>query len=73
MSTKGLDDDLVQKDSELATGFVVVTMAEGGIPSYDIIQPSAWDAIAADTTLLEVRGETADWEVWKGGTSAFVL
>jgi hypothetical protein len=38
-------------DGGIATGFVVVTM-NGSIPSYDIVQPSAWDAMEATEALV---------------------
>jgi len=51
LDSKGVDTSLLQVDSSLPTGFVRVTM-NGSIPSYDIVQPSAWDAIQPDAALL---------------------
>mmetsp|Transcript_37535 Transcript_37535/g.81712 ORF Transcript_37535/g.81712 Transcript_37535/m.81712 type:complete len:359 (-) Transcript_37535:209-1285(-) len=51
LDTRGVDTSFLQVDSELSTGFVKVTM-NGSIPSYDIVQPSAWDAIKPDPALL---------------------
>lgn len=42
----GLDVTGLQVDPELPTGRVEVSI-EGGEPSYDIVHPAAWDAIAA--------------------------
>ena len=39
-------------DTGIPTGFVVVTM-EGAMPSYDIVQPSAWDAMAVTDDVIE--------------------
>lgn len=42
---RGLATDAIQIDTGgIPTGFVVVTM-ENAMPSYDIVQPSAWDAM----------------------------
>ena len=43
----GVDASLVQTDDALPTGFVGVTLDADGVPSYDIAEPSAWDAIEA--------------------------
>jgi hypothetical protein len=42
----------LQTDGSLDTGFVKVTMGAGGIPSYDIVRPSAWDAIRTTEALV---------------------
>lgn len=41
----GLPADLIQRDTDLPTGFVDVTV-EAGSPSYVIREPAAWDNIA---------------------------
>lgn len=43
---RGLSDDSVQVDETLRTGFVEVELDAEGAPSYTIIEPVAWDAIA---------------------------
>lgn len=48
----GIDLELLQVDGSLPTGFVRVRVDEGGTPSYDILQPAAWDAIATTDALL---------------------
>lgn len=53
LERRGVTTDLVQEDPGLATGFVIVSLDEAGSPTFDIVQPSAWDAIAAETALLE--------------------
>lgn len=53
LTSRGLDVDNVQVDTEgIPTGFVVVTM-NGAMPSYDIVQPSAWDAMAVTDELMD--------------------
>ena len=49
---RGLSTDCIQVDTgAIPTGFVVVTMA-GSMPSYDIVQPSAWDAMEPTEQLV---------------------
>ena len=53
LESRGLDVSNVQVDTGgIPTGFVVVTM-QGAMPSYDIVQPSAWDAMAVTDDLIE--------------------
>jgi len=60
MKRLGMADALVQTDPRLATGFVVVTLDEEGSPSFEILHPSAWDAIEATQDAREaVRGGAA--------------
>jgi fructokinase len=54
----GVGMDLVQVDEALPTGFVSVTVDDAGIPTYEIVAPAAWDAIAASDALL-ARAEDA--------------
>jgi fructokinase len=54
----GVGMDLTQVDDTLPTGFVSVAVDEAGIPSYEIVAPAAWDAIAASDALL-ARAEDA--------------
>jgi fructokinase len=54
----GVGMDLMQVDDTLPTGFVSVAVDEAGIPSYEIVAPAAWDAIAASDALL-ARAEDA--------------
>ena len=49
----GVTVDLIQVDEQLPTGFVDVTLDDGGVPAYDIVAPAAWDAIAISETLLK--------------------
>lgn len=59
LRAQGLDDDLVQTDDTLPTGFVRVALDAGtGEPDYRIMEPAAWDAIAR-TDALERRAEQA--------------
>ena len=48
----GLATDLLQVDDTLPTGFVRVTLDETGEASFDIVAPTAWDAIEPDALLL---------------------
>lgn len=54
LKMSGLRADLVQYDQNLPTGVVLVELNEAGNADYDILQPAAWDSIAADPRLLEV-------------------
>lgn len=47
----GLSVDSIQRDKELPTGRVVVTVGKNNEPAFDIVAPAAWDAIEADPFL----------------------
>jgi fructokinase len=49
----GVRTDLVQLDATLPTGFVRVTVKDSGDAEYEIVEPAAWDAIAANDDLLQ--------------------
>lgn len=49
----GVAVDLIQVDAQLPTGFVCVSLDDGGVPAYDIVAPAAWDAIATSDALLK--------------------
>jgi fructokinase len=53
----GVGADLIQVDPALPTGFVRVSVDESGNPDYEILSPSAWDAIAPVDTLLARAAE----------------
>lgn len=53
MHRHGMSLDGMQVDPVHPTGEVRVTIGEGG-PSYEIVHPSAWDAIERDQTLTAV-------------------
>ncbi|HEX6070666.1 MAG TPA: PfkB family carbohydrate kinase [Longimicrobiaceae bacterium] len=57
LSHLGIDPNLVQVDDTLPTGFVSVVVAEGGIPSYEIEQPAAWDGIELAAGVRERAAE----------------
>ena len=42
----GLSVENIQQDDTLSTGQVVVTVGENNEPSFDIVEPAAWDNIA---------------------------
>ena len=48
----GVGVELIQTDPALATGFVRVHVDEQGNGAYEILEPAAWDAIAATEELL---------------------
>ena len=54
MDDWGMDLNGLQTDPELATGRVDITFADGE-PSYDIVRPCAYDAIAAPTAAPDCR------------------
>jgi fructokinase len=47
LDSKGIDHSLVQEDAEQPTSTVQVTLDAKGHASYEIVQPVAWDFIAA--------------------------
>ena len=52
LRSRGLSTDTIQiDDGSIPTGFVVVTMKDA-MPSYDIVQPSAWDAMEPTDDLV---------------------
>ena len=53
MERQGLDPGLIQVDRELETGFVVVKLDAKGSPTFQILEPSAWDAMEPAAPLLE--------------------
>ena len=54
---KGVSTDLVQTDSDYPTGIVNVTLDDKGIPSYEIVQPAAWDHISLNPEMLETTSQ----------------
>ncbi|MEO6527052.1 MAG: carbohydrate kinase [Gemmatimonadaceae bacterium] len=53
----GVGVDLIQVDTALPTGFVRVQVDDAGNPGYDILAPSAWDAIETSEGLLSRAGK----------------
>lgn len=49
-----LDLNCVQTSTELPTGTVAVTLDDEGRPRYEIVTPSAWDAITLSPSLLKL-------------------
>ena len=49
LNKKGVDTQLVQVDDNFPTGTVNVSLDAKGSPSYEIVEPVAWDYIQADT------------------------
>lgn len=47
----GLPVDGIERDRELPTGRVTITVGTNSEPSFDIAAPAAWDAIEADSLL----------------------
>lgn len=54
MTNWGMHTDTLQIDSKLSTGRVSVNLIDGE-PSYDIVNPCAYDAIEADNTKLNCQ------------------
>lgn len=53
LHSKGVSTDLVQTDELYPTGIVNVLLDEKGIPSYEIVQPAAWDHIELTEEMLK--------------------
>lgn len=53
IAARGIDTGLIQRDPELETGFVSVSMTGEGIPSYRIVEPAAWDRIELNDGLID--------------------
>jgi len=54
LAEKGLNMEWVQTDADYPTGLVKVKLSAGGQPSYEIVQPVAWDFIRLGPRLEEV-------------------
>ena len=52
LNEKEINTQYLQIDTQQATGKVKVTLDAGGSPSYEIVQPVAWDFIELDEALL---------------------
>ena len=48
LTKKGIPTDLIQTNHDFPTGTVIVTLDKKGSPSYEIVQPVAWDFIQPD-------------------------
>ena len=57
LNEKGVSTCLVQKDETFPTGIVNVALDEKGSPSYDIVQPAAWDFIHPVTEMTDTVKE----------------
>ncbi|GAB4252294.1 MAG: carbohydrate kinase [Saprospiraceae bacterium] len=53
---KGVDTSLIGTDPEFPTGTVNVSLDDKGIPSYEIVQPVAWDYIDLSEAALDAVG-----------------
>ena len=54
----GLDTAWIQRDDELATGTVKVSLSADNEPAFEIVAPAAWDAIDRDEALAGVAGDS---------------
>ncbi len=63
LSDKGIPTNFVQRDHNFPTGTVNVKLDEKGSPSYEIVQPAAWDYIHPE--------EAAKQAVKEAGTLVF--
>jgi len=52
LQRRGMATDLLQRDDTLPTGFVIVSLDAAGSPAFEIVAPSAWDAIAQQDALM---------------------
>lgn len=50
----GMDTSAISNDNRRATGRVLVTMHDGGIPSYEIVEEVAWDHLEVTPALRRV-------------------
>ncbi len=57
LDDKGISTKLVQTDPTFPTGIVNVVLDEKGSPTYDIVQPSAWDFIHPDNEMTDTVRE----------------
>ncbi len=57
LDKKGVSTHLVQADHTFPTGTVNVVLDEKGSPSYDIVQPAAWDFIHPDNEMTDTVKE----------------
>lgn len=53
-----MSQEFIQRDEELPTGTVAITLHETGSASYEILKPVAWDAIEISPQLIEAVKET---------------
>ncbi len=66
LAEKNIAQDLIQMDTTHPTGTVAVTLDAKGSPSYEIVQPVAWDYIELDA----LKETTADASVFIYGSLA---
>ncbi|HKJ46656.1 MAG TPA: carbohydrate kinase [Balneolales bacterium] len=53
IKNRNVTTDLIQRDENLETGFVEVTLDDSGSPDYHIVDAVAWDQIEVSNPLLE--------------------
>jgi len=53
LQDKGISTNLVQTDPDTPTGTVNVSLDGKGVPSYEIVQPAAWDFIEAPSEVVQ--------------------
>lgn len=53
LNQKGVSTQFVQADGSFPTGIVNVVLDEKGSPSYEIVQPAAWDFVQPDAGMLD--------------------
>lgn len=57
MARRGIGTELVQVDAARPTGLVNVDVADPRNPTYEIVEPAAWDAIELTDALLRRAGD----------------
>ena len=63
MAERGLGTELVQVDATRPTGFVKVNVDDPRTPTYEVVEPAAWDAIELTDALLR-RADAARFLVF---------
>lgn len=56
LERKQLSPEYIQRDDTLPTGFVIVSLDSQRVPTFEIVQPSAWDAIGLTPELMDAAG-----------------
>lgn len=57
LDSKGVSTRFIQTDPNFSTGTVNVSLDENGSPTYDIVQPAAWDFIHPDNEMSDMVKE----------------
>ena len=58
LQKKGVNTHLIQQDERIPTGIVNIVLDPNGSPSYEIVQPAAWDFIQLNEQLLAAAAQS---------------